>query len=78
MNTLRNLSSNTQITIKKADKNSGIVIMNTTDYRSKVMNMLKDVNVYKKVTDYDIHYVKSQSDDLAIDLLHQDSISKRI
>jgi len=77
MQALRNLSSNSRIIIKKADKNSGIVILNTKDYHDKVMNMLNDVNVYTKVNDYNIYQVKSQSDDLALELLNQENISNK-
>jgi len=43
---LKNLKNNKNITIKKADKNSGIVVMNTLDYINKVDTMLSDTNVY--------------------------------
>jgi len=74
---LNNLHNNKDITIKKADKNSGIVIMNTIDYYNKVITMLNDPNVYTIVNNYDITTVKRQSDELAIELLHSDCINNK-
>jgi len=45
---LLDLRKNKDIVIKKGDKNSGIVIMNRSDYETKVYNMLHDPLVYKK------------------------------
>ena len=51
-NILNKLSKNTHITIKPADKNLGIVIMDTTDYINMCQIHLKDINTYKIITDY--------------------------
>jgi len=59
---LNKLKRNKNIIIKKADKNSGIVVMNTKDYEIKVNSMLADANVYTLVEDYDKHEVKLKSD----------------
>jgi len=53
------------------------MIVNKADYHLKVTTMLNDTNVYTKVTDYDIYAAKSHSDNLAIDLLHNDCISNK-
>ena len=47
---LSDLRKNKDIIIKKADKNSGIVVMNRSDYETKIYNMLHDPLVYKKTT----------------------------
>jgi len=59
---LNKLKRNKNIVIKKADKNSGIVVMNASDYEIKVNSMLPDVNVYTPVENYDKHEVKLKSD----------------
>jgi len=74
---LRNLQNNKDIIIKKADKNSGIVIMNRSDYYSKVLAMLNDCDVYSRIADYDIFVVKSETDKLAHDLYINDYISTK-
>jgi len=61
---LKNLKNNKNITIKKADKNSGIVVMNTLDYINKVDAMLSDTNVYTPVVLDDTWTVKLHSDDI--------------
>ena len=44
---LRDLSSNTDIVIKKADKGSAVVVMNTTDYITEARRQLDDLVTYK-------------------------------
>ena len=51
-NILNKLSKNTHITIKPADKNLGIVIMDTNDYINMCLIHLKDISTYKVITDY--------------------------
>ncbi len=51
-NILNKLSRNKTITIKPADKNLGIVIMDTTDYINMCLIHLQDINTYKIITDY--------------------------
>ena len=47
LNKLRNDSS---IIITKADKSNSLVIMNKTDYDSKIQSHLNDTNTYVKST----------------------------
>ena len=61
---MRKLKQNKNIIIKKADKNSGIVIMNIRDYENKVNNMLTDCNVYTPVDNYEIYEIKHIADSL--------------
>jgi len=65
---LSDLRKNKDIIIKKADKNSGIVITNRSDYETKVYNMLHDPLVYKKLVTDDTCEVKKKSDTLLRDL----------
>ena len=46
LNTLNRLSKNTHITIKPADKNLGLVIMNTLDYKISCLQHLNDITTY--------------------------------
>ena len=41
-----NLAKNKNITITSADKDGGIVILDTIDYNNKLMNLLNDKNTY--------------------------------
>jgi len=61
---LNNLRKNKNIIIKKADKNSGIVIMNATDYENKVTNMLTDDTFYNIIQEDDTDLVKYKSNEL--------------
>ena len=72
---LKNLQENKDIIIKKADKNSGIVVMDRNDYHRKVLEMLNDSSVYSKIDDFDISYVKSEADKLAYELYENDHLS---
>ena len=54
--TIKSLRSNTNIVITKPDKSAGVVILNKTDYRSKMHSILHDETKFKTpgpVTDYD-------------------------
>ena len=51
-NILNKLSTNKTITIKPADKNLGIVIMDTNDYINMCLLHLQDINTYKIIIDY--------------------------
>ena len=46
LESLRKLSQDQSIVIKKADKSNTIVIMNTDDYRKEVLRQLDDVTYY--------------------------------
>ena len=53
LNTLNRLFINTHITIKPADKNLGLVIMNTTDYKISCLQHLNDIATYSIIQNYD-------------------------
>lgn len=46
---LRELTENTALTIKPADKGGGIVVMNTTDYIKEAHRQLMDIEVYQRL-----------------------------
>jgi hypothetical protein len=50
--TLQQLGKNSNITIKPADKNLGIVILDTSDYIIMCTDHLNDTNVYEPITNY--------------------------
>ena len=47
-NALKSLQNDTDIIVKEADKGSGIVIMNKTYYKSKILEMLNDKEFYEE------------------------------
>ena len=49
MSSLRELSENPEIVIKKADKGSAVVVMNTTDYLREGYRQLSDPKFYTKI-----------------------------
>ena len=49
MSSLRELSENPEIVIKKADKRSAVVVMNTTDYLREGYRQLSDPRFYTKL-----------------------------
>lgn len=46
---LKELTENTALTIKPADKGGGIVVMNTTDYIREAHRQLMDTEVYRRL-----------------------------
>ena len=48
---IRNLKKDPSITIVPADKGRSVVVMNTSDYKSKINTLLNDNNTYEKITD---------------------------
>ena len=54
-NTLKNLSKNQDIIITKPDKGSGIVIMNKSEYISKVRDIISDTSKFKLSPQQDIY-----------------------
>ena len=48
------------IIIKPADKNLGIVLMNTDDYVTQCLSHLTDKKTYRPITEYPAHYIKQQ------------------
>ena len=51
--TLLHLKKQSHIIIKPADKNLGLVILNTSDYKLMCLKHLEDVDTYKVILDYD-------------------------
>ena len=49
-----------QITIKPADKNLGIVLMDTKDYIEQCLNILQNISVYKRVQQYPKQEIQRQ------------------
>lgn len=61
---LKELRKDKNIIIKRSDKGGGIAIMNVTDYKNKVLNMLNDPIVYTRVDEDDTVSVKTNTDTL--------------
>jgi Reverse transcriptase (RNA-dependent DNA polymerase)/GIY-YIG catalytic domain len=74
---LNELRNNTSIVIKKADKNSGIVILDRDDYYKKVVEMLYDEHVYTKLDHDDTQEVKNKADLIFTDLSIRELISHK-
>jgi len=74
---LKNLKRNDNITIKKADKSAGIVILNTIDYETKIYTMLNDNNTYTLTDIDDTTTVKTKADELLFTLYNQHYINKK-
>ena len=72
---LKDIRSDTTITIKKGDKGAGIVIMNTQDYLDKVDKQLTDTNTYLKVQTDDTIQVKQKTDELIHSLYNLKAIT---
>ena len=52
LNTLNNIKNNTKITIKPADKNLGLVIMDTSHYKQLCLSHLLDTSTYQPIDNY--------------------------
>jgi len=74
---LRDLRNDNKIVIKKGDKGTGIVIMNTVDYERKIMEQLDDVNTYIRKEYNDIIEIKKQADKFIFDLHDKGFINKK-
>ena len=48
---LKTLSKDKSITILPADKGRAVVVMNSTDYSTKIHELLQDTKTYQKITD---------------------------
>lgn len=44
---LQNLKSNKDLTIIRADEGRAMVLMNTKDYKSKILDLVKDQDTYE-------------------------------
>ena len=47
------------VTIKPADKNLGIVIMDTDDYITQCLEHLRDTNTYRQITSYPTEHIRT-------------------
>lgn len=74
---LRTLKRNKDIVIKKADKNSGIVVLNKIDYEVKIMEMLNDEKVYTKIDTSNDVEIKKVADGLLKDLLDNNYLTDK-
>ncbi len=73
---LKDLKQNTDITIKKADNGSCVVIQNTTDYINEGVKQLSNPKFYRQLThSLTNHHTKLVSD-LIDEHLHKESISE--
>lgn len=64
LTTLKNLQRQKHITFKPADKNLGLVILNTIDYKEMCLKHLNDAETYKVITDYDTSIVYTKLIDI--------------
>jgi hypothetical protein len=60
LNTLTHLSKNNSITIKPADKNLGLVILDTTSYKQSCLTHLLDTSTYAVIATYNKNIVYSK------------------
>ena len=74
---LRELKADKTIIIKKCDKGGGIAIMNTDTYKTKILNMLNDPQVYTKLIEDDTTYTKTRVDEEITQLHYKNKISKK-
>ena len=69
---LKNLKQlQSQLTIKPADKNLGIVILDTNDYISQCTQILENTRVYKRIKEYPLETIKNNIKEV----LHKFSLS---
>jgi hypothetical protein len=73
---LNGLKQDKNILIQKADKGGSIVIMNTTDYVNKMLDMLNDPVTYTKTNNIDLEKAKDEADKILNHLHTEEFISK--
>ena len=76
-NALKELKSNSNIVIKKADKSAGIVIMDKLDYENKIFEMLNDKNTYTETNTDDTLETKDNANTLFQNLYYNDYVTKK-
>jgi hypothetical protein len=74
---LRDLKSNPNIVIKKADKGGGIAVMDRVKYEEQICCMLQDTKIYTSVERDDTSRVKSQADDILRNLLQENYLNTK-
>ncbi|KAJ0174408.1 hypothetical protein K1T71_009516 [Dendrolimus kikuchii] len=73
---LKNIRNKPEITVLRADKGNATVVMDTSDYNSKIQDLLSDESTYKKVktdptdkvTKQTIAVMKKHSEKLSLDV----------
>jgi len=74
---LMKLREDKTIVINKADKGSGIVVMNTSCYLRKIHTMLQDLTTYSIILNVDLDSAKTKADKIFIKLCDEGFISNR-
>jgi hypothetical protein len=74
---LSQLRNNPNIIIKKGDKGAGIVVMNKTDYESKINRMLADTNTYTNIPDDITNTIKTKADNLIHELHFYNHLTRK-
>ena len=74
---LKELSSNPKIIIKKADKGSAVVVMNTTDYLREGYRQLNDTNFYTKLDHDPTQSIGQKITDTLIKMYNKGLISEK-
>lgn len=74
---LKELKRDKTIIIKRCDKGGGIAIMNTINYKSKILTMLNDPQVYTKLIEDDTVTIKTKIDDLFKQLNNNNKITNK-
>ena len=60
---LKNLGNDSSITVSRPDKGRGVVILNRTDYVTKMNHILSDTTKFKKCSNQDSHKLAMQHED---------------
>ena len=76
-NAIKSLRLDKNIIIQKADKGGGIVVLNTTDYKNKILSMLNDPVTYTEIPRIDLQAAKLSTDSAILSLYAGDFISKK-
>jgi len=74
---LRQLKNNNSIVIKKVDKSAGIVIMDSTDYENKIVEMLNEEQTYTPILYENTVEIKDQADKHFQALFDHEYINKK-
>lgn len=74
---IKSLRNNKDIVIKKGDKGAGIVIMDSSDYVTKINLMLSDKEVYTKINNNITTKIKTEADKLILDLKFYNHINHK-
>ncbi len=75
---LKQLEDNYAITIKKADKGSAVVVMDTVDYINEAHRQLSDTNFYVKLGENRTELFSARIRELLLDLTEMGEIDKKV